>query len=318
MIASPSRLGDAAPARRIFALLALVNILAWVWAFAAFAGNTNLLAMAGLAWAFGVRHAIDADHIAAIDNAVRKLAGEHREARLTGLFFSLGHSTIVVILAAIVALAVGLLQGRMHDIERIGSYVGTITSAMFLVIIALGNLLALRTGHRHHGPVGILSRLLRPILARVRRSRDMYSVGVLFGLGFDTATEIGLLTLSAAGAGHGVPFWCSMAFPALFTAGMSLIDTADSALMTGAYAWTLRDEGRRATYNLVLTMLSVVIAVLIGAIELLGLFNGSSAFWRVVAWMNDHWSELGGATVLGLAFVWLVSLRRSRGDSHAR
>jgi high-affinity nickel-transport protein len=273
--------------------------------------------MAGLAWVFGLRHAVDADHIAAIDNAVRKLAGEHREARLTGLFFSLGHSTIVVILAAVAALAAGLLQGRMHDIERIGTYVGTLISVAFLAIIAVGNMLALRGTHAHAGPTGVMSRLLRPVLNRVGRSRDMYPVGVLFGLGFDTATEIGLLALSAAGSAHGLAFWRSMAFPALFTAGMSLIDTGDSIMMTGAYAWAMRDGGRRATYNLVLTMLSVVIAMLIGAIELLGLFNGSGAIWHLVAWLNEHWSELGGAIVVTLALVFLVSLRRS-GNAHAR
>ncbi|MHB1304895.1 MAG: HoxN/HupN/NixA family nickel/cobalt transporter [Acidiphilium sp.] len=298
------------PTGRIVASLVGVNVLAWGWAFAAFGARPGLLAMAGLAWVFGLRHAIDADHVAAIDNAVRKLAGEGRPARLVGLFFSLGHSTVVVILAAVAALAAGALHSHLHRIEMVGSYLGTAISAGFLVIIAAGNVMALRRDGDGAAPAGVLSRLLRPVLGCVRRDVGMYPVGFLFGLGFDTATEIGLLALSAAGAAHGLAFWRSMALPALFTAGMALLDTADSALMSGAYAWALREPARRRRYNMVLTSLSVVVALLIGGIELLGLFAGKGWFWAALSWLNGRWSELGACVCFTLALAWPLFYRR--------
>ena len=315
----PSRM---IPSRLILAALVLANVATWLWAFAAFGTAPSLLGMAGLAWLFGLRHAVDADHIAAIDNAVRKLAGDGAPSRLTGLFFSLGHSTVVVVLAAIAALAAGVLRGDIDPVARIGGYLGTAISALFLALIAGSNLMALREERRggmQAMPGGLMTRLTRPLFRLVRQSRDMYPIGFLFGLGFDTATEIGLLALSAAGTAHGLAFWRSMALPALFTAGMSLIDTADSMLMTRAYGWALRNESHRRRYNIVLTTVSVLIAVAIGAVELLGLFGGvqgggaQGGIWRAIAVVNAHWSEIGMGIALVLAALWLVATWRLRG-----
>ncbi len=307
--------GADASARRVLWGLGAANVAAWIWAAAAFGGAPRLLGMAGLAWLFGLRHAMDADHIAAIDNAVRRLAGRGRAASLTGLFFSLGHSSVVVLLAAAVSFGAGALRGHLDAVTRDGAWIGTIVSVGFLALIAGANLVALRAETRDGAaPGGVLSWLARPLFRLVRRSRDMYAIGFLFGLGFDTATEIGLLALSAAGTAHGIAAWRLMALPALFTAGMSLVDTADSALMTRAYGWALRDGRARRRYNVTLTAVSAAIAVVVGGAELLGLAGdgfGTGAA-RVAAMLDAHWSGLGMIITLMLAGLWLAAIRRGR------
>ncbi|HQT60231.1 MULTISPECIES: HoxN/HupN/NixA family nickel/cobalt transporter [unclassified Acidiphilium] len=309
------RLGATIPVQRILWGLGAANVVAWIWAAAAFGGAPRLLGIAGLAWLFGLRHAMDADHIAAIDNAVRRLAGRGRAASLAGLFFSLGHSSVVVLLAAAVSFGAGALRGHLDSVTRYGAWVGTIVSVGFLALIAGANLVALRAETRGAAaPGGVLSWLARPLFRLVRRSRDMYAIGFLFGLGFDTATEIGLLALSAAGTAHGIAAWRLMALPALFTAGMSLVDTADSALMTRAYGWALRDGRVRRRYNVTLTLVSAVTAVIIGGVELIGLMKSSFGYGlsRAAALLAAHWSELGMAIALMLAGLFLAAIRRGR------
>ncbi len=237
----------------IYAILLTFNVAAWLWALVAFRHFPLLLGTAFLAYSFGLRHAVDADHIAAIDNVTRKLMQEGKRPVSVGFLFSLGHSTIVVVGSATIAATALLLQHRVESFRSIGGVIGTLVSTLFLFGIAAANLVVLRsiyavfTRVRAGGSYveedldllladrGFLSRLFRPMFAMITRSWHMYPLGVLFGLGFDTATEIGLLGIFAAEASKGLSIWSIMVFPALFAAGMSLVDTTDNILMLGAY-----------------------------------------------------------------------------------
>src|SRR5580658_8303710 len=227
----------------IYGVLLAANVLAWTWALIAFRDYPVLIGTAFLAYTFGLRHAVDADHIAAIDNVTRKLMQEGKRPLAVGLFFSLGHSTVVVLASAAIALAAGALQDRFEELKLVGGTIGTSISAIFLFLVAAANFMILRSVYRTFRHVqrggafveedvdrllaqrGFLGRLFRPLFRIVSRSWHMYPLGLLFGLGFDTATEIGVLGISAAEASRGLPIWSIMVFPALFTAGMSLIDT---------------------------------------------------------------------------------------------
>jgi nickel/cobalt transporter (NiCoT) family protein len=314
----------------IYAGLIAANVLAWLWALTAFRDFPVLVGTAFLAYAFGLRHAVDADHIAAIDNVTRKLMQEGKRPIGTGLFFSLGHSTVVVLASAAIAFAAGALQDRFDTFKLIGGTIGTVVSATFLFAIAAVNFAILRSVYRSFVAVrrggaivdadieallaqrGLLGRLFRPLFRLVSRSWHMYPLGLLFGLGFDTATEIGVLGISAAQAAKGLPVWSIMVFPALFTAGMSLLDTSDGVLMLGAYGWAFNKPIRKLYYNLTITFVSVLVAVLIGGIEALGLvadrYNLGGPFWRSVAALNEHFGSLGYLIVAIFAASWLGSI----------
>jgi nickel/cobalt transporter (NiCoT) family protein len=314
----------------IYAVLVGANVLAWIWALVAFADYPVLIGTAFLAYAFGLRHAVDADHIAAIDNVTRKLMQDGRRPVSVGFFFALGHSTIVVLASVGVALAAGALQGRFASFRLVGGVVGTLVSAVFLFLVAAANLFILLSVYRTFRAVrrggtlveedlnhllaqrGLLGRLFRPMFRMVTRSWHMYPLGFLFGLGFDTATEIGLLGISAAGATRGLPIWSIMVFPALFTAGMSLIDTTDGVLMLGAYGWAFAKPIRKLYYNLTITFVSVVVAVLIGGIEALGLLADQlkleGPFWGMIGALNDHFGSLGYLIIAIFAASWVVSV----------
>ena len=273
----------------IYGVLVAANVLAWIWALIAFRDYPVLIGTAFLAYTFGLRHAVDADHIAAIDNVTRKLMQEGKRPLAVGLFFSLGHSTIVVLASAAIALATAGLEGRFNMLKVVGGVIGTSVSVIFLFLVAAANFVILCSVYRTFQRVrrggayveedvdhllarrGLLGRLFRPMFRFVSRSWHMYPLGVLFGLGFDTATEVGLLGISAAEASKGLPIWSIMVFAALFTAAMSLIDTTDGVLMLGAYGWALTKPVRKLYYNLTITFVSVLVAVLIGGIEALGL-----------------------------------------------
>jgi high-affinity nickel-transport protein len=259
------------------ASLIAVNVITWLWAGYAFHDRPGLLGTALLAWVFGLRHAVDADHIAAIDNVVRKLVHNRRRAWDSGFFFALGHSATVLILCLCIA-----AFPAMPGIERLRGAAnewGTLFSAVFLLLIGMVNLLTLRRLWRaRHGvapdtscPIGVMSGVLRPVQRLVGRTWHMVPVGFLFGLGFDTASEVALLVLTAQQAAAGLSPADLLIFPVLFAAGMVLIDTADSAVMTSAYDWALHEPARELGYNMAVTALSVFVAVGIGGIELLGL-----------------------------------------------
>jgi nickel/cobalt transporter (NiCoT) family protein len=314
----------------VYIVLVGANGLAWLWALIAFHDYPVLVGTAFLAYALGLRHAVDADHIAAIDNVTRKLMQDGKRPVSVGLFFSLGHSTVVVLASVGVALAAGALEGRFNSFKLVGGVVGTLVSAVFLFLVAAANLLILMSVYRTFRNVrrggafveadlnhllaqrGLLGRLFRPMFRLVARSWHMYPLGFLFGLGFDTATEIGLLGISAAEASKGLSIWSIMVFPALFTAGMSLIDTTDGIVMLGAYGWAFTKPIRKLYYNLTITLVSVLVAVLIGGIEALGLVANQlrldGPFWRCIGVLNDHFGSLGYLIIVIFAGSWLVSI----------
>jgi nickel/cobalt transporter (NiCoT) family protein len=314
----------------LYTLLALANVGAWVWALAAFRHYPLLLGTALLAYGLGLRHAIDADHIAAIDNITRKLMAEGRRPVGVGFFFSLGHSTVVVLASIAIAATALALNTRLTALHSVGSVIGTIASAAFLVAIAVMNLFILvaisRTFHRvRRGGAyveedlntllaggGLLARLLRPLFAMIRRSWHMYPLGLLFGLGFDTATEIGLLGISAAEAARGMSIWSILVFPALFTAGMSLVDTTDSVLMLGAYGWAFTTPIRKLYYNMTITFVSIVVALLVGGIEALGLLGDKLQlegwFWRAIATLNGNFGSIGYLIIGVFVLTWVGSV----------
>jgi nickel/cobalt transporter (NiCoT) family protein len=314
----------------MYFVLATANVLAWVWALLALHDYPVLIGTALLAYTFGLRHAVDADHIAAIDNVTRKLMQEGKRPVSAGLFFSLGHSTVVILASIGVALAADALEGRFASLKLVGGVIGTLVSAAFLFLVAAVNLLILRSVYRTFRQVqrggafvdddlnnllaqrGLLGRLFRPMFRLVTRSWHMYLLGFLFGLGFDTATEIGLLGISAAQAAKGLPIWSIMVFPALFTVGMSLIDTTDGILMLGAYGWAFTKPVRKLYYNLTITFLSVLVAVPIGGIEALGLVADQlklqGPVWSFIGALNENFGSLGYLIIAIFAGSWLVSI----------
>ena len=314
----------------IYAILAVFNIAAWLWAIIAFHHFPVLMGTALLAYTFGLRHAVDADHIAAIDNVTRKLMQDGKRPVAVGFMFSLGHSTIVVIGAAAIAGTAIALQHRFDGIRAIGGVVGTLVSAFFLFAIAIVNLVILRSIYRAFVKVrggapyfdedfdlllanrGFLSRLFRPMFNLITRSWHMYPLGLLFGLGFDTATEIGVLGISAAEASKGLSFWAILVFPFLFAAGMSLIDTTDNILMLGAYGWAFVKPIRKLYYNMTITSVSVIVALIVGGIEVLGLFADhfhlEGKFWAGVMKLNDNFGTLGYFIVGLFVASWIISI----------
>jgi len=313
----------------IYAILVIANLLAWAWAFIAFRPHPVLLGTAFLAYTFGLRHAVDADHIAAIDNVTRKLMQSGKRPVSVGFFFALGHSTIVVLASLGVAATTAMLQYRFAGLRDVGGLIGTGISALFLFAVALANIVILggvyRTFQRvrHGGSYveedfdqllaqrGLLARLYRPVFRFVTRSWHMYPLGILFGLGFETATEIAILDISAAEVSRGLSAWSVMVFPALFTAGMSLVDTTDGVLMLGAYGWAFARPIRKLYYNLTITSVSVLVALIVGGIEVLGLIGGQlglgGPFWGFVGALNDNFGTLGYLIIAIFALSWIVS-----------
>ncbi len=314
----------------VYGILIAANVLAWLAAVICFHNYPVLLGTAFLAYSFGLRHAVDADHIAAIDNVTRKLMQEGKRPVGVGLFFSLGHSSIVVALSAVVAVAAFAIKTKFLSLQNLGGIVGTIVSATFLFAIALMNVMVLvsifqtfrrvKAGGCYHDEDlnlllarrGFFGRLFRGLFRLVTRSWHMYLIGLLFGLGFDTATEVGLLGISAAEAAKGLNVWSIMVFPALFTAGMSLIDTTDSVLMLGAYGWAFVKPIRKLYYNLTITSVSVIVAVIVGGVEALGLVQGqmnlSGPFWTMIGTLSDNFGTLGYIIIGIFIASWIVSV----------
>jgi high-affinity nickel-transport protein len=317
--------------RRIFGIYALLiafNILAWALALFAFAARfPALLGAAFLAYTFGLRHSVDADHISAIDNVTRKLIQERKRPTTVGFFFSLGHSTIVVLLSVLIAFAAVFVKDAMPSLESAGGIIGTLVSAFFLYLIAFINLLVLgeifqtfrkvtrgeeyseQTLEDFLNQRGLMARFFRPLLKMIDRSWKMYPVGVLFGLGFDTATEVGVLGIAAFEAGQGLPVIDIMIFPLLFMAGMMLLDTTDGILMLGAYGWAFVKPVRKLYYNLNITLVSVLVALVVGTIEILSIVTPAlgltGGVWDFLN--NLDFGVLGGV-IIGLFIVsWIVS-----------
>jgi high-affinity nickel-transport protein len=319
-----------APLVGIYGLLIAGNLAAWAWALLVFREQPILLGTALLAYGFGLRHAVDADHIAAIDNVTRKLMQEGKRPVSVGFFFAMGHSAVVTLAAAGVAATATLLTAHFEQFRSVGGIIGPLVSALFLFVLAAANLIILRSVWRTFQHVrgggryvdddfdlllnnrGLLARLFRPLFRLVTKGWHMFPLGFLFGLGFDTATEVALLGISATEAAKGVSIWSIMVFPALFAAGMSLIDTTDGVLMLGVYNWAFVKPMRKLYYNLTITLVSVVVAVLIGGIEVLGLLGGrlnlSGWFWEAIAALNDNFNSLGFVIIGVFIAAWIGSL----------
>lgn len=326
------------PLLALFAVIALLHLVGWgtlvlfVAPLHPGAGSKALGLGIGLtAYALGMRHAFDADHIAAIDNTTRKLAGEGTPAMSVGFWFSFGHSTVVFVLTLLLALGVHSIAGYLSRddsvLHAVAGVVGTGISGAFLYLIAAFNLCALidiakmfkrlRAGHYDEAHLdaladkrGFMNRLLSPFMRIVLKPAQMYAVGLLFGLGFDTATEIALLVLTTSGAASGLPWYATLCLPVLFAAGMLLFDTLDGSFMNIAYGWALARPTRKIYYNLVVTGLSVAVALLIGTLELLGLLRDHLKLQGgFIAWFAGlDLDRLGFVIVALFVATWLVSI----------
>lgn len=327
--------GGAGLRRRLIAVYVVLiggNILIWLWALVVLGDRPLLLGTALLAYTFGLRHAVDADHIAAIDNVTRKLMQQGQRPVGVGLFFSLGHSAIVVLMSIGVAFAASALTSRFDSMKEVGGVISTIASASFLFAIAFINILVLISVYRTFQAVkrgepfaeedfdillnkrGFLSRIFRPLFKLVTKSWHMFAIGFLFGLGFDTATEVALFGISSAQAANGMSLATIMVFPLLFTAGMTLIDTTDGVLMLGAYGWAFMRPIRKLYYNMTITAVSVVVAVLIGGLETLNLIGDQlgltdgGGFWGAIGAINDNFGVLGYVIIGIFVLSWVGSV----------
>jgi high-affinity nickel-transport protein len=312
----------------LIGVLIAVNVAAWSWAVVLFHTKPALLGIALLAWGLGLRHAVDADHIAAIDNVTRKLMNEGKRSSTVGLWFAIGHSTIVLIAAAAVAYTTTAI-GRFESLRAVGGVAATSISAAFLFAIAAMNLLILRsvwkrvvrmraTGVYVEDDVaglfsnrGIAARLFRPLFRLVSESWHMAPLGFLFGFGFDTATEVAILGISVSQAANGIAIGTIVALPALFAAGMTLIDTLDGVLMLGAYEWAYIKPIRKLYYNVSITLVSALVAMLVGGIEAIALiakqldFNGG--LWSIAAALGDRFNSLGFGIIALFIACWVIS-----------
>lgn len=333
-----------------YGFIATAHLLGWGTLLWLSSRYPPLLGLGALAYGFGVRHAFDADHITAIDNVTRRLLASGKNPLGTGFFFSLGHSTVVFLAATILGLSADdLVSGlplHFFRLTAVGGSFGTAISGLCLIAVGAMNLVILvgilrsspsRQQAEHTGAGnpnigaaestggpydvqvaqgGFLYRLFGKVIRRVGGSRQMFVVGILFGLGFDTASEIGLLTVSAGVSAQGFSFIAVLALPLLFAAGMSLMDTSEGAFMARAYAWTVGSHRRRRIYNLTMTGISVAAALTIGSVELLRfvvhLPTGRGAFGTLLAHV-DSWT-IGIACVVLFAITWLTlgMLRRRR------
>jgi high-affinity nickel-transport protein len=313
----------------ILTVVVVVTAAAWAWALSVAATYPILIGSAALAYGLGLRHALDADHIAAIDNVTRRLIARGQRPAGVGFFFSLGHSTVVVAATVGAALAASQFKAELAALQSVGGWVGTAVSTGFLLFVATLNILVLvsawhalrhirtsSSGDVQIVGVGLLARMLGPALRRIGHSAWMYPLGLLFGLGFDTATEIGLLGLSAAQAAKGLPIWTILMFPALFTSAMALIDTAEALFMMGAYSWAESRSCHRLRYNLAVTALSALLAVTVGLLQLGGLLarlwptEGLRAIETVLA--ARAFEGIGVGVTALFAVIWLVWIYAER------
>jgi high-affinity nickel-transport protein len=322
----------------MFGFIALLHIAGFALLFAAVghhyhvdAKTTFGIGTGTLAYTLGLRHAFDADHIAAIDNTTRKLMAEGKRPMGVGFFFSLGHSSVVFALAILLNFGIRSLNaGVRNDSSGLHHYtglIGTTVSGSFLMIIGVLNLLVLisilkvfiemRSGRYDDKTLeaqlnsrGLMNRFFGPLARRVDKSWKMYPIGVLFGLGFDTATEIALLVLAGTAVAGGLPFWAILSLPILFAAGMSLLDTIDGSFMNFAYGWAFAKPLRKVYYNITITGLSVAVAIFIGGLEVAQVLSGqlhlSGLFWDYANTFNIN--HAGFIIVVMFVVIWVVAL----------
>ena len=312
----------------MYAILIVLNVGTWLAILVASATYPILLGLGLTAYGFGLRHAVDPDHIAAIDNTTRKLMQDGKRPVAVGFFFSLGHSTVVLLLSILVAVSASFVKTNLPTLQSLGAVVGTSVSGLFLVIIATINIIVLfdimATWKRavDHGEYddntldeylanrGLLAQMVRPLLRVVSHSWQMYPIGFLFGLGFDTASEVGLLGIAAVTGASGMPIGLILLLPLLFVAGMSLIDTTDGVVMLGAYGWAFLRPLRKLYYNMTITSISVIVALFIGGVEVLQVIASElhlkGPFWDTV--VKFPLQNLGFYIIGIFMLSWLVSV----------
>ncbi|WP_063007666.1 HoxN/HupN/NixA family nickel/cobalt transporter [Nocardia kruczakiae] len=322
----------------IVGVIIVLHVLGWFTLVAFVAprnfslGDKTLGIGVGLtAYTLGLRHAFDADHIAAIDNTTRKLMNDGQRPLSVGFFFSLGHSTVVFALALLLSVGVKAIVGPVDDdssvLHHYTGLIGTTVSGTFLYLIAAINVVVLigilrvfrrmRAGdydeaelEHHLAHRGLMNRILAPVMRSITEPWQMYPIGVLFGLGFDTATEVALLVLAGTSVAAGLPWYAILCLPVLFAAGMSLLDTIDGSFMNFAYGWAFAQPVRKVYYNITITALSVAVALIIGTIELLGLvadqFGWNGGVWD---WIAGWDLNLAGYLIVGMfALTWAIAL----------
>ena len=324
--------GERARLGAFFGAVGFLHLAGWGLLLAYGLQHPGFLALGGLAYTFGLRHAFDADHISAIDNTTRKLLQQGSKPVGVGFFFSLGHSTVVLVIAVALGLAVkSIVQGVVGangELKSVGGAVGTLVSGTFLILIGVVNLLILldivrvyRKMHRgeydHDGletelvAGGFMTRLFGRMFRLVDHSWHMYPIGFLFGLGFDTASEVALLAISAGAAAQGLPFTAVISLPLIFAAGMSLMDTTDGAFMSKAYSWAFASPVRKVFYNLTVTSLSVFVALFVGIVELtqvlIQLFHMRGPVFDAIAGF-DFIGKAGYVIVIAFVIAWAGAL----------
>ncbi|KAK9765066.1 hypothetical protein K7432_006909 [Basidiobolus ranarum] len=310
--------------------LVLINIGLWVAAVITLRSYNGLINQAVLAYTLGLRHALDADHITAIDNVTRKLIQTGKRPCLVGLFFSLGHSTIVIVASIAIAATATAVADKFPAFQDVGGVIGTCVSGAFLLLIGIMNAIVLvsiwkqlRILRRDKvfreidieqmlNSGGVISRFFRPVFNFIDASWKMYPLGVLFGFGFDTATEITLLALSATQANNGLPIGLILFFPLLFTAGMSLLDTLDGMLMLCTYSWAFISPIRKIYFNFTITLFSVIIALMVGMVQVFNILgeklNLHGAFWNFFGEAGDHFDIIGYCIVSLFVIIWIIAI----------
>jgi high-affinity nickel-transport protein len=312
----------------LYGFIGLLHILGWGTYLHYAARYPHLVGLGFVAYMFGLRHAFDADHIAAVDDTVRFMLQKGKRPLGVGFFFSLGHSTVVLALAIGIAVAASAVKAELPQLKNMGAIIGTSVSGTFLWIIGILNLLVLldilkvwqtaKKGTHSHAHLeellqkrGLLNRLFGGRLQKLmNHSWQMYPLGLLFGLGFDTASEVGLLAMTAGASAGDLPIPAVLCLPVLFAAGMTVMDTTDGVLMSKAYNWAFLNPLRKIFYNLTTTALSVAVALLVGSIELLQVLTGMlelrGRFFDAVAALN--FGVLGYLIVGTFLLAWVLSV----------
>ncbi|HLZ31953.1 MAG TPA: HoxN/HupN/NixA family nickel/cobalt transporter [Chloroflexota bacterium] len=301
-----------------YGAIVLIHVVGWGLLLSVAPQYPALVGLGGLAYSFGLRHAFDADHISAIDNTTRKLLQDGKRPVGVGFFFSIGHSSVVLVIALALGFAMRVIVdgvvGESGGLKNVGGLIGTSVSGVFLLLIGLLNLVILLdiigvfrrmkrgeytrvTLEEHLVTGGVLTRLFKHLFRVITESWQMYPIGFLFGLGFDTASEVALLAISAGAASQGLPFVAIISLPLIFAAGMSLMDTTDGAFMAKAYSWAFSNPIRKLFYNLTMTGLSVFVALFVGLVEL------AQIVVQVSGLQGEPWDAIAGFDLGSLGFI---------------
>jgi nickel/cobalt transporter (NiCoT) family protein len=313
--------------KTLYLFLGLANLLVWTWALIELHGHSAMIGTAVLAYSFGLRHALDADHIAAIDNVTRKLMQDGSRPVTVGFCFALGHSLVVIIASIAIAAMAKSVTPYLPQLQEYGGLLSSAVSTIFLLAIGLINVVLLIDIYRafqrmqygenisaadlpaHKGH--LFARLFRPLFGNIHTSWQMIPLGFLFGLGFETATEVALLSTSAVQAAQGIGLGTILLFPLLFTVGMLTVDATDGVLMLRVYGWAFVKPFRKLYYNMMLTLTSTMLALVIAAIGISSLlqeyFHLSGAFWMTVQSLHDNYTSLGYVIIAVFAFSWIGS-----------